>query len=151
MLYLHNKTNEKRVVLCDIEGIADILNCRRKLEKAFDMIISGMAFPDIGINKMNNGVTYKQINAYLTELDIAYSRLLGVQNHSFDLPDDWHKWYPTVHHNDGDVFELIKSFVEMKVPDYGAIRWSKLFYLWGHAYGFDQKTIGKEWKIFAKS
>ncbi len=121
-----------------IEGIVDVLDCRLKLEKLFGQIIRGMAYPDVGICQLHNGITYEQIKAYLTQLDIAYARPLGVQNHSFALPEDWHKWYPTAHHNDADALELAEKFAEEKVPDYYAARVPRLFYLWGHSYEFDE-------------
>ena len=46
---------------------------------------------------------------------------------------------PAAHHNDGPVLELVERFVNYKLPSWHARREPKLFYLWGHAYEFDEK------------
>ena len=123
-----------------IEGISDVLSCRLALEETFDTIVRGMAYPDTGICRVHNGTTLNDIENYLKSLDIVYSRTLGEINDSLDLPENWYQWMPTAHHNDEEVFELVDRFVSYKVPDYLATRHPKLFYLWGHAYEFDEKN-----------
>ncbi len=82
----------------------------------------------------------EDISTYLKSLDIAYARALGEKNESLNLPNDWYRWYPTAHHDDGNVFELIDIFLKSNPNDgYVAARTPKLFYLWGHSYEFDQK------------
>lgn len=123
-----------------IEGIRDVLDCRLSLEAAFGGIIRGMAYPDTGVSCFHNGTSMEDISAYLKSLDIVYARALGEKNHSLDLPTDWYRWYPTAHHNDEDIFNLIDAFLKSN-PNEGYIagRGPKLFYLWGHSYEFDQK------------
>lgn len=124
-----------------VEGIQDVVNCRLGLEKDFDCIVRGMAYPDSGVGHFHNGITMEDISTYLKSLDIAYARALGEKNDSFNLPTDWYRWMPTAHHNSEDVFELIEKFVSYKQTDtYLARRIPKLFYLWGHSYEFDQKN-----------
>lgn len=124
-----------------INGILDVANCRLGLEKEFDMIVRGMAYPDTGIIYFHNGTTYEDVKAYLKTLDIAYSRTLGGTNASFELPDDWYRWLPTAHHDHPDVMDMIDKFVAYKSTDiYLARRTPKLFYLWGHAYEFDNNN-----------
>ena len=81
-----------------IDGIQDVLNCRLGLEKDFDTIVRGLAYPDTGIVHLNNGATLESIEHYLKELDIAYARTLGEINDSFNLPQNWYQWMPTAHH-----------------------------------------------------
>lgn len=50
---------------------------------------------------------------------------------SFAIPEDFLEWNPTCHHNDPRLMELAKEFVE------GVPRNPMLFYVWGHAYEFD--------------
>ena len=119
-----------------IEGIQDVLNCRLGLEKEFGFIIRGMAYPDTGITHFTNGITMNAIGTYLKQLDIAYSRTLGGSNDSFNLPSDWYQWMPNAHHNGENVFKLIEDFVSLK-STYLAASVPKIFYLWGHAYEFD--------------
>ncbi len=123
-----------------IEGIRDVLNCRLELEKRFDRIIRGMAYPDSGITRFSNGTDYDTVKAYLKDLDIAYARTLSGDNNKFELPTDWHSWMPTAHHNNPQIFEYIDEFLNIKVTDpevYLSRRFPRLFYVWGHSYEFD--------------
>ena len=122
-----------------VEGIKDVLDCRISLEYTFDTIVRGMAYPDSGIRQLHNNTKISDIARYLSELDIKYARTLGEINDTFDIPEDWYQWMPTAHHDDKPVFELVDRFVSYSLPDYQAIRHPKLFYLWGHAYEFDDK------------
>ena len=56
------------------------------------------------------------------------------------MPEDWYKWLPTAHHDHPEVFEMIDKFVDYKLKEvYIAQRVPKLFYIWGHAFEFDNK------------
>lgn len=124
-----------------VDGIRDVLDCRLSLEKTFGSIVRGMAYPDTGVSQFHNGTTMADVEAYLKSLDIAYARALGEKNDSFDLPLNWYRWMPTSHHDSPDVFELIDRFVNHKTTDtWLARRTPKLFYLWGHAYEFDENN-----------
>lgn len=124
-----------------IEGIQDVLNCRLGLEKEFDTIVRGMAYPDTGICSFHGGTTMSDIETYLKSLDIVYARTLGQRNESFDLPLNWYQWMPTAHHDTDNVFELINRFVSYRLTDtFLANRTPKLFYLWGHAYEFNDNN-----------
>ena len=126
-----------------IEGIRDVLDNRVELEREFDMIIRGMAYPDSGITSfVNPDYTYEKVKNYLTELDIAYARTLGQDNWRFALPDDWHAWMPTAHHDNPNVLSWIDTFLSIDLSEkvYVASRRSRLFYLWGHSFEFDNKN-----------
>ncbi len=128
-----------------IDGIKDVLNCRLGLEKTFGGIICGMAYPDSGITRMQNGATYNNIKRYLTDLGIVYARTLGGDNDSFLLPNDWHAWMPTVHHRNPDVKQYIDKFLSIDVNNlYCASRYPRLFYLWGHSFEFENDN---NWKL----
>ncbi len=118
-------------------GIKDVLDCRRSLEQYFGTIIRGMAYPDSGIRRMANGANYDNIKGYLKDLGIVYSRTLGGENKDFDLPQDWYNWTPTLHHNHGALLDWLKEFTEYQLPDYEPRRASKLFYMWGHSFEFE--------------
>lgn len=137
---VHGEHHRANGNLRPIEGIQDVLNCRLELEEKCDSIIRGMAYPDTGIRLMGSLGTYEQIKAYLTELDIAYARTLGVDNDSFMIPADFHAWMPTAHHNNGKIFEYIDKFINFDISPsfYHSNRPSRLFYLWGHSYEFDR-------------
>ena len=122
-----------------IEGIKDVLDCRLELEEKCDRIIRGMAYPDTGITLFGNLGNYDAVKQYLTELDIAYSRTLGGDNDSFMLPADFHAWMPTAHHNNPNLPEYIEKFlnIDTSTSVYHARRNSRLLYIWGHSYEFD--------------
>ena len=123
-----------------IDGIQDVLNCRLGLEKTFDTIVRGLAYPDTGIRILNNGATLDKIEQYLKELDIVYARTLGEINNSFDLPQNWYQWMPTAHHDNKETMDLIDKFLTLEEQSYAARREPRLFYLWGHSYEFSEKN-----------
>jgi len=123
-----------------IEGIRDVLDCRIALEHEFGRIIQGMAYPDSGIREMMNGADYDTIRRYLKDLDIAYARSAGGDNHRFTLPDDWYNWVPTAHHDNPEIFAYIDDFYSIDVNGaYCARQYPRLLYIWGHSFEFDQK------------
>jgi peptidoglycan/xylan/chitin deacetylase (PgdA/CDA1 family) len=124
-----------------IEGIRDVLDCRLQLEERCDSIIRGMAYPDTGITQMGSMGDYAQIKNYLQELDIAYARTLAGDNDSFMLPQDFHAWMPSAHHNNVKIMEWIDKFLAIDISEkaYHAKRVSRLFYIWGHSFEFDNK------------
>ncbi|MBE6810897.1 MAG: hypothetical protein E7521_07585 [Ruminococcaceae bacterium] len=139
---IHNYNHRASGYLRPIEGIREALDNRTELEQEFDMIIRGMAYPDSGIHVFSNpGYTYEKVKNYLTELDVAYSRNTATDN-GFELPNDWHNWKPTAHHDRENVFELIDQFLKIDLSEnmYIASRRSRLFYLWGHSFEFDNKN-----------
>ncbi|MBQ4088130.1 MAG: polysaccharide deacetylase family protein [Clostridia bacterium] len=120
-------------------GIKDVLDCRLYLEKTFDRIIRGMAYPDSGITRFGNGTSYETVKQYLSDLGIVYSRTLAGDNNKFELPTDWHAWMPTAHHKNPQIMEYIKEFVELDIDgSYGARRYPRLFYIWGHSFEFER-------------
>ena len=135
--YKHRALNMIRT----IEGIRDTLDSRLFLEKEFDTIIRGMAFPDRSVNKFISPDAYKRVKNYLEETDIAYARLTGGDNDKFELPEDWHNWVPTAHHDNPEIMNYIDKFVELNLSDlYCACRTPRVFYLWGHSFEFDSKN-----------
>lgn len=135
---VHGAIHRAEGGLRPIEGIREVLDCRLDLEKRFDMIVRGMAYPDFGITSFHNGASYEAVKQYLEELDIQYSRTLSGDNNSFRLPDDWHRWMPTAHHQNPQLFAWLDEFVSMNVNSlYVTLRFPRLFYLWGHSYEFN--------------
>lgn len=135
-----------------IDGIADVLQCRKDLEKKFNRIIRGMAYPDSGIRTFHNCASYENIRNYLVDLGIVYSRTLGEDNNSFLLPTDWYRWMPTAHHNNPKLMEYVKEFVKLDVGSkYTASRYPRLFYLWGHSFEFDRDNNWELLEDFCKA
>ena len=125
-----------------IEGIREVLDCRLELEAKCGGIIRGMAYPDTGICQMGSFITYEQIRHYLIELDIAYARTLGGDNDNFYLPEDFHAWMPSAHHDNPNIMAYIDKFLQLDISPgtYHARRVSRLLYIWGHSYEFDKKN-----------
>lgn len=123
-----------------IEVIRDTLDCRLGLEELLGVIIRGMAYPDSGIRNIQPGCAdYEKIREFLCDLGVAYSRTLGGDNDSFDIPTDFYAWMPTAHHNNAQIFEYIEKFNSLKEDGvYTASKTPKLFYIWGHSYEFDK-------------
>ena len=135
---VHGYMHRAEGTLRTIEGIQDVLACRLELERKYDMIIRGMAYPDSGITRFANGASYDNIRRYLSDLDIAYARTLGGDNDSFELPDDWYRWMPSVKHKNPQIFEYIDKFlnIDCSTNTYRAARQPRLFYMWGHSHEF---------------
>lgn len=105
----------------------EIIEDRRNLERMMNKIISGFAYPF--------GTFDKVVMETLKMCGIDYARTV-VSTGNFELPKEFLAWHPTCHHDDPLLMELGKKFCEEKslfgIP--------QLFYLWGHAYEFDQKN-----------
>ena len=121
-----------------IEGIKEVLNCRLELEERFDRIIRGMAYPDTGVIYFENGADYETVKKYLCDLGIVYARTLGGDNDKFRMPTDWYKWMPTAHHKNPEIMNYIDKFLSIDTSaGWCSIRNPRLFYMWGHAFEFD--------------
>jgi peptidoglycan/xylan/chitin deacetylase (PgdA/CDA1 family) len=101
----------------------EIVKDRECLEGMFGKIIKGMAYP--------MGTTSDEVVRVLAACGISYARTTK-QTERFDIPTDWLRMPATCHHNNPRLMELAKDFVESDVP-----RMSRLFYVWGHSYEFD--------------
>ena len=122
-----------------VEGIADVLDCRRALEETFGVIVRGMAYPNSGIRHFSPGVDYAQVKSYLRSLDIAYARSLGGDNDGFFLPNDPYDWVPTAHHNNPALFDWAEKFLKIdERTARGDGGMPRLMYIWGHSYEFDR-------------
>lgn len=113
----------------------EILKDRQELEKIFDTIIRGAAYP-FGTYDENS------INI-LKCCGIKYCRTAETTE-SFELPKDWLKLAPTCRHINPKLMELAKEFVEYD-PSKRSWPTLKMFYVWGHSYEFDND---KNWNVF---
>lgn len=114
-----------------IDGINDVLEGRKTLERLFGGIIRGMAYPDSGIRRIAGEATLDDIKTYVKMLGIVYSRTLGGDNDSFEIPTDWLAWMPTAHHGNPKLMEYLDAFLKAETDE------PKLFYLWGHSFEFE--------------
>ncbi len=104
---------------------------RCNIEKASGQIVRGCAYPwgafddrTVEIEKMAG---------------ICYARTCICTGH-FGVPVDWLRLTPTCHHGDSRIGELSDRFVNDSPLNQQYDRTPWLFYIWGHAYEFDQSN-----------
>ena len=103
--------------------IKEITEDRERLEKQFDTIVRGMAYPF--------GTYSDSVVEILKNCGIAYARTV-ISTFDFRMPADWLRLTATCHHKAPELMQLAKKFIEDEVD------WAPyLFYLWGHSYEFE--------------
>lgn len=106
----------------------EILKSRAALEELLRQPVTGYAYA-FGTN---DDTIVKAAQAS----GIRYARTV-ISTERFDIPQDFLRWDPTCHHNAEKLFELAEEFLSDK-PYFSFFSPAKLFYIWGHAYEFDQ-------------
>lgn len=127
----HPFLQELPPVLC----VQEILKDRENLERQFDCIVRGMAYP--------YGTYNDTVVRILRDNGIAYARTVH-STHNFDIPQDWLRMPATCHHDDPQLMELAKRFTE---PFWTPL--PQLFYLWGHSYEFEEHDNWNRIETFA--
>lgn len=117
----HPFLEELPVNICLEEVVKD----RENLEKQFDVIVRGMAYP--------YGTYSDQVIEILKQVGIVYARTV-ISSGNFRIPTDWFQLEATCHHKDPHLMELAVQFVEDEAVKQGK---PLLFYLWGHSYEFE--------------
>lgn len=103
----------------------EVLTDRRIIEEIFGTVARGMAYP---FGSYNDTVV-----DCLKACGIAYARTVK-QTEDFKIPEDWLRLNPTCYHKNPKLFEIAERFISFQINE---SRVSKLFYLWGHSYEFD--------------
>lgn len=120
-----------------IEALRDMLRCRLELEEKFGGFIRGMATPDNGLNRFDNGSDIESFKALMRGLDLAYCRTSTLANTDFKLPQDFWFWAPTIRHADPNVKDCIAKFKALtESKQYISETHPRLFFLWGHSWEF---------------
>ena len=116
---------------CDTASAClEVLNDRVLLEKLFGRQIHGMAYA--------NGAFNDTVVDILKLSGIRYSRTV-VSTLKFTFPSDWLRLPATCHHNNPQLMELADKYINMK-PSLPCT----VFYVWGHAYEFDDNN---NWEV----
>ena len=113
--------------------IHEIIADRENLEHTFGGIVRGAAYPF--------GTYSEKIADILRDCGIAYCRTVNA-THRFDLMNNWCIFHPTCHHADPELDALCDRFIA-ETGRFGA----KLFYLWGHAYEFEEHD---NWQVIER-
>ena len=109
----------------------EIIEDKRLLEQLSGYILTMFAYPF--------GAYNDEVKEMLRLAGYTGARTVK-STHSYKIPEDFLAWDPTCHHDDPELMTLAKDFCEGRSFMPGA----KLFYLWGHAYEFDQKN---HWQV----
>lgn len=122
---------------CDSAVVCgEIIDDRRGLEALFGRPIHGMAYPF--------GSTSDTVVDVCRLAGIYYSRTT-VSTEKFDMPANWLRLPATCHHGNPRLMELCDRFLNMEV-----LRAPQLFYLWGHAYEFEEDNNWEVMENFAQ-
>ena len=121
---VHCVTHPWIAALNDADILREVYEDRKNLERDFGGIVRGMAYPF--------GCFNDRVVSALEAAGIAYSRTT-VQTERFEIPEDWLRLDSTCHHNNPKLMELADAFINGRVYS----NKSRLFYLWGHSYEFD--------------
>ncbi len=108
--------------LPDVRKTHDIFQDRLRLETLFHRLILGAAYP--------YGAYDDASVEALRMSSIAYCRTVE-SSHHFQIPTDWLRLKPTCHHDDPMLPDLCERFLH-------EARHPSVFYLWGHAYEFEE-------------
>lgn len=128
---IHGRTHPFFHKLTATEMLKEIIRDRQDLEKDYSTVIRGCAYPF--------GTYNDEVIDILDKCGIVYARTVK-STESFDFPENWLALDPTCHHNNPELMELAKKFVEMQ-PSFGRCH---MFYLWGHSYEFH---VNNNWEV----
>lgn len=113
----------------------EILEDRKNIQKQYKTMARGMAY--------SMGRFDDRVNEVLRQCGICYSRSTK-STESLEFPKEWLPLHPTCSTHNPRLMELAERFVE-KEPRHRCDNW--MFYVWGHAYEFDEHN---SWDIIEK-
>ena len=122
---VHARTHKNLVTLTLPQIVDELIADRVAIEEDYGVICRGMAYPYGNVNS--------EVLRAVSDCGIVYARTVN-STKCFDLPDNWLCLNPTCHHEDPGLFGLLDAFLA-KSECYS--QEAQLFYLWGHAYEFD--------------
>lgn len=110
------------------EGINELVSNKTYLENRFGRIVEGLAYA--------YGAYTEDILRVLPSLGVKYART-AKSAYGFSLPDNFLLWDPTCHHTDERLFAYAEKFIAADPAGELKHREPLLFFVWGHAYEFD--------------
>ena len=115
-----------KVPLC--EAVKETVDNRAYLEEKFGKIVRGSAYAYGGYND--------DIKRMLKDCGVVYARTTH-STYGFQIPTDWLELNPTCHHTEKELAPLADKFFGGSPLKEFKHREPWLFYVWGHAYEFD--------------
>ena len=122
---IHGYTHADMPQLTPQDILQEIREDRLIAERDYGKLIRGMAYAFGGYNEA--------VLSALKLCGVCYSRTTA-SHCKFRFPENWLTWHPTCHHKNPRLAELTDSFLRSAPGKKDA---SKLFYVWGHSYEFD--------------
>ncbi len=120
---VHTLTHPDLTQLPLNEIVRELREDRLNLEALFGTLVRGAAYP--------YGTYSDEVVEALKACGLVYCRTVW-SSRDFSIPQDWLRLRPTCHHGDPELEALCDRFLKDD-----ARPWSRLFYLWGHAYEFE--------------
>ncbi len=117
------------------EAVKEVCDNRAYLEEKFKRIVRGMAYAYNGFNA--------DIKRVIADMGVAYARTTR-STYGFSIPTDWLELNPTCHHTEKQLEPLSDRFFGQSPLNEFKHREPWLFYVWGHAYEFDDNN---DWEI----
>lgn len=125
---IHGYTHADMPQLSPQDILQEIREDRLIAERDYGKLIRGMAYAFGGYNE--------NVLSAMKLCGVCYSRTTASTG-KFRFPENWLTWHPTCHHNNPKMSELADSFLRSAPGKKDA---SKLFYVWGHSYEFDNDS-----------
>lgn len=110
------------------EAVKETVDNRAYLEEKFGQIVRGIAYA--------YGAFNEDIKRVLRDCGVAYARTTR-STRGFEIPSDWLELNPTCHHTERELAALSDRFFGSSPLNEFKHREPWLFYIWGHAYEFD--------------
>ena len=124
---MHTLTHPFLTKMNSAAVIYEVMQDKINLEKLTGAIVRGFAYP--------YGVYNDEIVDLLGKLCVTYARTVNSTG-GFSLPDNFLRLNPTCHHFDENLMKYAEEFIN-KSEDELTGRDPYLFYVWGHAYEFE--------------
>ena len=127
----HTLTHPNLLEVSDEDIKKEVSEDRKILQELTGQEVTGFAYP--------YGAWDDALCKKLADLGIVYARNV-LETHEFGIPENFLSWRPTCHHDDPELMNLAKKFVESDNE-------GDLFYLWGHTFEF---YINNNWEVIEK-
>lgn len=120
---VHGETHRDFTKISEPELIYEIAADKAAIERRFNTVIRGAAYPYGSFNDAS-------VEA-LRKCGIKYCRTVW-SDHSMNMPSDWLRLRPTAHHNEPELRDIAEKFLGENPREL------RMLYIWGHTPEFDR-------------